>query len=392
MKLAARTQSIAPSATLAMTARAKAMRAEGVDVLALSAGEPDFDTPENIKKACHAALDRGETRYAPVPGTPDLRKAVANDVAKMYGRDVDWQQVIVGCGAKHVLFNACACLLDPGEEAVFSSPYWVSYPDMVRFAGAEPRIIVTDQSSGFLPSAEQMDQAINERTQIVILNSPSNPTGAMYDRASLEAIADVLRKHPKVVIITDDIYQHLVYDQTFYSLADVAPDLADRTLIVTGVSKTYAMTGWRIGFGTGPVELIKAMSRLQGASTSGATTMAQAAAVEALTGDQSAVKRMTDTFKQRRDRIVEGLRTIPDIEVFSPGGAFYVFPNVSAYYGDRIEGSSALCEHLLESVHVASVPGAAFGADDFIRLSFACSDKDIDEGLRRIRSGLEALR
>ncbi|MEE8409978.1 MAG: pyridoxal phosphate-dependent aminotransferase [Myxococcota bacterium] len=375
-----------------MTARAKAMRADGVDVLALSAGEPDFDTPENVKNAGHAALDRGETRYSPVAGTLDLRQAVADDVTKSYGRDIDWQQVIVGCGAKHVLFNACACLLDPGEEAIFSAPYWVSYPDMVRFAGAEPRVIETELDTGFLPTAEQLKAAINERTQLVILNSPSNPTGATYDQKGLEAIADVLRDHPNVFIISDDIYQSLVYDEPFCGLGQVAPDLANRTLIVTGVSKTYAMTGWRIGFGTGPIDLIKAMSRLQGASTSGANTMAQAAAVEALTGDQSAVRRMTAIFKERRDRIVIGLRDIPDVDVFAPRGAFYVFPRVAAYYGDRIQGSSALCEHLLESVHVAAVPGVAFGADDYVRLSFACSEKEIDEGLRRIRSGLEALR
>lgn len=392
MKLAQRTSAVAPSATLAMTARAKAMRAGGVDVLALSAGEPDFDTPENVRKAGHEALDRGETRYAPVAGTPALRQAVADDVSRLYGRPVGPPQVIVGCGAKHVLFNACACLLDPGDEAVFAAPYWVSYPDMVRFAGGVPVVVETDVAAGFLPTAEQIDAAVTSKTRMLILNSPSNPTGATYGRQRLEEIAEVVRAHPDIFVITDDIYQHLVFDQPFVSFAQVAPDLAERTLIVTGVSKTYAMTGWRIGFGTGPEDLIKAMTRVQGASTSGATTMAQSAAVEALTGPQDAVQRMVAAFGSRRDRIVGALRAIPGVEVFSPGGSFYVFPRVSAYYNETTTGSAALCEYLLETQQIATVPGASFGADEYIRISFACSEREIDEGIRRLRSGLEALR
>jgi aspartate aminotransferase len=392
MKLAQRTTAVAPSATLAMTARAKAMRADGIDVLALSAGEPDFDTPENVARAAHEAIDRGDTRYAPVAGTIPLRKALAEHYGTLYGRDLAPENTIAGAGGKQILFNACVCLLDPGDEAVFPAPYWVSYPDMVRFAGAEPVVVKTGAEQGFLPTVDQLAAAFTAKTRLLLLNSPSNPTGATYSREQLEGIAELLRQHPDVFVITDDIYYTMVYDGEFVSIAHVAPDLADRMLIATGVSKAYAMTGWRVGVGIGPVELIKAMTRIQGASTSGANTVALAAALEAITGPQDAVTRMTAAFEARRDRMVDALREIPDLTVPTPGGAFYVFPRVDAYYSGKIADSQAMCEHLLESVHLAAVPGGAFGSDAYIRLSFACSDEDIDEGVRRLRTGLEALR
>lgn len=392
MKLSQRVKTVAPSATLAMTARAQALRAAGNDILVMSAGEPDFDTPENIKRAAHEAIDRGDTKYTPVAGTAALRQAITVAAETLYKRPFKPNQVIVGAGGKQVLFNAIAALLDPGDEALFTSPYWVSYPDMIRFAGATPVSVYADEASGFLPQAEQLAGHINDRTRLIILNSPSNPTGAMYSRAQLVKIADLLRAHPNVFIITDDIYSGLVYDEAFVSIAQVAPDLAERTLIASGVSKTYAMTGWRIGYGIGPAELITAMSDLQGACTSGASSIAQAAALEAVRGPQTAVEAMVTTFRQRRDRIVAGLRQIPDLEVFAPRGAFYVFPRISKYLGAKVASSDALCEHLLDNAHIALVPGSAFGSDDHVRLSFACSDKDIDTCIARLTKGLASLR
>ena len=391
MKISQRIKSITPSATLAMTARAQGMKANGIDVLSMSAGEPDFDTPDNIKKAAHTAIDKGDTKYSPVAGTMALRQAVVAMTQKVYNRVIKPNNVIVGAGGKQVLFNAAAALLDPGDEALYPSPFWVSYPDMIGCAGGKGIAIPGDESKGFLPLAADIQHCITPRTRLLILNSPSNPTGATYNRPQLEEIATLLRKHPDIFIITDDIYSELVYDDAFVSIATVAPDLAERTLIATGVSKTYAMTGWRIGYGIGPAELIGAMNGLQGASTSGASSIAQAAAVEALAGDQSTVQHMRGVFKQRRDRVVAALRKIPKLEVFSPHGAFYVFPRVKAYLGGKVASTDALCEHLLENVHLAIVPGSAFGSDEHVRLSFACSDKDIDEGVRRLAAGLAQL-
>jgi aspartate aminotransferase len=392
MKLSQRTASVEPSATLAMTARAKGMKARGIDVLAMSAGEPDFDTPENIKAAARAAIAAGDTKYTAVPGTPALRQAAAAWAERLYGHRFAPAKVIVGTGGKQVLFNAICCLLDPGDEALFASPYWVSYPDMIRFAGGKPVPVAAGEREGFLPQADAIARAITPKTRLLILNSPSNPTGATYSEAELTAIAAVLREHPDVAIISDDIYSGLVYDGPFVGLAQVAPDLHDRTLIATGVSKTYAMTGWRIGIGIGPEALVNAMSDLQGACTSSPCSIAQAAAVEALTGDQTPVEAMRAVFKGRRDRIVAGLRAIPGLEVFAPKGAFYVFPRVTRVLGGKAKDTAALCEHLLEHAHLALVPGSAFGSGHHIRLSFACSDADIDEALARLKAGLASLR
>lgn len=391
-QLAARTRTIAPSATLAMTARAKAMKAQGINVLTMSAGEPDFDTPAKIKDAAVQSLARGETKYTPVEGTPALRKAIATRVNATYGTHATMENVIVGTGGKQVLFNACAALLDPHDEAVFGAPYWVSYVDMVRFCGATPVIVEADDRHGFLPKAADLEAVITPRTKLLILNSPSNPTGAVYRRNELADIAAMLRRHPHVFTITDDIYEALVYDGEFASLLQAAPDLADRVLIASGVSKSYAMTGWRIGYGVGPKFLIEAMSNIQGASTSGASCVAQAAALEAMAGDQAPVHAMVKVFHQRRDRIVAAIRHIPDVTLAAPAGAFYVFPRVDAYFNDKVPDSLALCEFLLEHAHLATVPGSAFGMEGYIRLSFACSDADIDEAVKRMAHGLKLLR
>lgn len=374
-----------------MAARAKAMRAEGINVLSFSAGEPDFDTPSNIKEAAKASLDRGETKYTPVAGTPALRDAVSKWVDARYPIETSSSQIIVGCGAKQVLFNAAAALLEPGDEAVIFTPYWVSYPDMFAFNGAKTITVETLPEEDFAPSGEKLAAAITPNTKLVLLNTPNNPCGASYPRAAVESVAEVLRSHPEVAIITDDIYSELVFDGEFVSLLHVAPELSDRTLIVQGVSKTYSMTGWRIGFGIGPIELISAMSRIQGASTSGACSIAQAAAVEALEGPQDEVRQMRDVFLQRRDRMVAGLRGIEGVKVPTPGGAFYAFPDVSSFYGGRVKNSFELAEYLLDNQHIATVPGGAFGTDACIRLSFACGDETIDEGLDRLRKGLESL-
>lgn len=392
MKLSQRIQSVAPSATLAVTARAKQLKAEGVDILAMAAGEPDFDTPANIKRAAVAAIEAGATKYTPVPGTPELRRAVADRTAETYGRAFTTDQVIVSAGGKQVLFNACAALLDAGDEAVFAAPYWVSYPDMVRFNGAEPVAVWGDHRAGGLPDAATLERAFTGNTRLLILNSPSNPTGAVYTRDDLEAIAEMLRRHPEVFIITDDVYEALVFDGAFVSIAHLAEDLSDRVLIASAVSKTYAMTGWRVGYGIGPKELIAAMSRLQGASTSGACSIAQAAATEALRGDQTAIGEMRAIFRQRRDRLLTGLREIPGVEVATPGGAFYAFVNIDHYLGGKVANTTDLCKHLLEATGLAAVPGVAFGSERHIRLSFACGEPEIDEGVRRLRTGLGELK
>lgn len=374
-----------------MATRAHTMRAEGHDVLSFSAGEPDFDTPEAIKDAAKAALDRGETKYAPVAGIPALREAVSTWVNGRYGIDSSPSQVLVSNGAKQVVFQAAAALLEAGDEALIVAPYWVSYPDMFSFCGAKTVVVPTTRERGFVVDPADLRAALTDRTRLVLLNSPNNPCGATYPREVLSEIATILREYPNAAILSDDIYSELVYDGEFTSIAHVAPDLLDRTLIIHGVSKTYSMTGWRLGYGVGPEELIKAMSRIQGASTSGACTFAQPGALQALIGPQDEALRMREVFMQRRDRMLAGLRSIEGLEVPTPGGAFYVFPDVSAFFSEKAKNSFELAEHLLDTELIATVPGGAFGIDDCIRLSFACGEDTIDEGVRRLRRGLESL-
>lgn len=391
MKISRKVQSVLPSATLAMTARAQALRAAGRDILSMSAGEPDFNTPAHVNAAANAAIAAGDTKYTPVAGTRALRQAVADWAGKLYGQTYTPAEVIIGTGGKQVLFNALCALLEDGEEALFASPYWVSYPDMIRFAGGTPVEMPAGPEKRFLPQAEDIAAHITRKTRVLILNSPSNPTGAAYTRAELLAIAEVLEAHPEITIISDDIYYGLVYDGDFVGLAEVAPQLRNRTLIATGVSKTFAMTGWRIGFGIGPKALIGPMTDLQGAATSGACSIAQAAACAALQGDQAPIAEMARIFRTRRDRMVAGLRKIEGLEVFTPAGAFYAFVGIGQLIPKRIANSTALCEHLLESVDLALVPGSAFGADAYVRLSFACSESQIDAALARLAKGIALL-
>ena len=391
LTLAVRTRSVAPSATLAMAARAGALKAAGRDILSMSAGEPDFDTPAAIRRAAQAAMERGESKYTPVAGTRALREAVVTACRRVYGLEVALDQVICGTGGKQVLFNALGALIDPGDEVLFAAPYWVSYPDMVRLFGGVPRPVAPSGGRA-LPSADDFARHSGPRSRVVILNSPSNPAGVTYSRAELEALAAWLRGAGRLAIISDDIYSGLVYDAPFVSLAHVAPDLLPRLAIASGVSKTYAMTGWRIGYGVGPAPLIAAMADLQGASTSSACSIAQAAAACALAGDQTEATAMAATFARRRDRMLAALAAaaaaLDGLEFVRPQGAFYVMVRVDAFFTAELPDSAAMSDFLLQTCGLAVVPGDAFGAAGYLRLSFACSDADIDEGVRRLALGL----
>ncbi len=396
MKLSSRARRLKPSATLAITAKAKQMRAEGIDVIGFGAGEPDFGTPEHVVDAAVGALRDGDTRYTPVGGTPELRAAIAGALRRDYGLEYGPGEITVSCGAKHTLYNLFMALLDEGDEVIVPAPYWVSYPEQVRLAGGAPVIVPTREEDGFRLAAGDLEAALSPRTRALVLNSPSNPTGSLYRREHLAALAEVLRG-TDVVVVSDDIYHRLVYgDGSFASILHVDPALRDRVVIVNGVSKTYAMTGWRIGYAAGPADLIRAMETLQSQSTSNPTSFAQRGALAALSGPQECVEAMRDAFAERRDLIVEGLNAVPGITCALPDGAFYAFPNVSNLYGKRagdreIRGSLDLAAYLLEEARVAVVPGEPFGSDAHLRLSYATAPQAIREGLARIRKAVEAL-
>ncbi|MDF1566181.1 MAG: pyridoxal phosphate-dependent aminotransferase [Deltaproteobacteria bacterium] len=397
MRLSERARAVKPSATLATAARARALKAEGKDVVLFGTGEPDFDTPAFIRQAAKDALDAGATHYPPLVGLPSLREAICTRLKLDQELDYAASEVIVGVGAKQVLYNACQALLDPGDEAVIITPYWVSYPDMVTLAGATSVYVETTPESGFQPTAEALEAALNERTRVLFVNSPSNPSGVILDRETLEAMAEVLRRYPEVTILTDDIYNRILYgDATFENILQVAPDLRDRVVIINGVSKTYAMTGWRVGWAVGPEEIIKAIGKIQGQSTSGATSFAQHGALAALTGDQGVVAEMVGHFARRRDLLCDGLAALPGVECAKPPGAFYAFPDLRALIGKKaggklIDGSITLCDLLIEEQHLACVPGAPFGAEGFLRMSFAASDEDIERGLKRLADFLQTV-
>jgi len=355
--------------------RAAQLRREGKDIVALSTGEPDFPTPGFVIDAAAAAAKRGETRYTATAGTPDLRAAVAQE----HGREMS--EVVISTGAKQVLANALFATVNPGDEIITPAPFWTSYADMVRIAGGIPVIVECGMSQGFKITPQQLDEAITPRTKWVMLNSPSNPSGAVYSAGEIQSLAKTLEQHPHVNIISDEIYAHLSFER-FTSFSAAAPDLIDRTLIVSGVSKAWAMTGWRIGWGVGPTSLIKAMTAVQGQSTSGASSISQAAALAALAGDRSILTERRDAYRVRRDRVVAQLNEIPGIECTTPDGAFYVFPSCG---GD----DGIMCKRLLDEAGVAVVPGRAFGLAGHFRLSFAYSDDDLSEGIQRIRSFLE---
>ncbi len=397
MQISERLSHVAPSATLALAQRAREMAAAGQDVVSLTAGEPDFDTPPHIVAALKASLDAGRTRYTAVAGTVELRTAIQQRYA---ARGVPYRldEIVASTGAKQAIYNGLMAAVDPGQEVVFAAPYWLSYIDMVRLAGGRPVIISTDESQGFRMTADQLAGALGPQTRAVLINSPSNPTGAVYSRDDLAALAEVLRNHPDVLIIADEIYEHLVYETPgFSSILDVAPDFRDRTLVVNGCSKSYAMTGLRLGWAAGPQPLIQAMTKLQGQCTSNPSAPVQDAAIAAITGDHGPVASMVAAFDTRRRRVVDELNAIEGLSCFEPQGAFYAFPNAAAYAGRRrpdgqaIESASDLCQHLLETEGVVLVPGAPFGAPQYFRLSFAADQATLDDGLARIRRGLGRL-
>jgi aspartate aminotransferase len=383
---------IKASPTMGISALARKLRAEGRDIIVLSQGEPDFDTPDNIKEAAIAAIRRGETKYTDPDGMPELKRAVCVKFKRENSLEYTPEQITITSGGKQVLFNALCATLNPGDEVVIPAPYWVSYPDIVLFAGGKPVAVQCPQSQGFKLSAEALDRAITPKTKWLILNSPSNPSGAAYSKADLRALADVLLKHPQVWILTDDMYEHLRFDGfEFFTIAQVEPKLYPRTLTMNGVSKAYAMTGWRIGYAGGSVELIKAMGKLQSQSTSNPNTIAQFAAVEALTGPQDFIAERALAFEKRRDLVVSMLNQAKGIQCPKPEGAFYVYPSCQGTLGKRTSNGKTLATDedfataLLDAEGVAVVHGTAFGLAPHFRISYATSNEELEESCRRIQ-------
>ncbi|MSP38816.1 MAG: pyridoxal phosphate-dependent aminotransferase [Deltaproteobacteria bacterium] len=395
-KLAERTALIKPSVTLAIAAKAGKLRAEGVDVVNFSAGEPDFDTPEHIKAAAVEALRKGMTKYTDVKGIEPLRAAISDKYQKEYGLSYRKEDVIVSCGAKHSLYNLLQAVVNPGDEVLIPAPYWVSYADMALLAGGAPKLIPTTEATGFRIKAEQLQAALTPKTRVFILNSPCNPTGATYSRDELLAIGAVLEKHD-CLIFADDIYEKIIYDGfEVHNLVALCPALRERTLIINGVSKTYAMTGWRIGYAIGPSDVIAAAAKIQSQSTSNPTSIAQAAALEAIRGPQDEVAMMVREFQKRRNVIVDKLNAIPGIRCLKPEGAFYVFPNIAGLLGKTANGKKLgspcdVADYLLDEAKVAGVPGEDFGSREHIRFSYATSLEDIEKGCARIRDAVAKL-
>jgi len=396
--LATRLSRIKPSPTIAATQKARDLKAAGRDVISLGAGEPDFDTPENIKQAAMRAIARGETKYTAVDGTPELKAAIREKFRRENGLDYALDQITVGNGGKQVLYNAFMATLDPGDEVIVPAPYWVSYPDMAVLAEGTPVFVNCPAETGFKLRPADLDRAITPRTKWLVLNSPSNPTGAGYTAADLEGLAEVLRRHPHVWVMTDDMYEHLAYDGfAFATIAQAAPDLHPRTLTVNGVSKAYAMTGWRIGYAGGPKELIKAMGGMQSQTTSNPSSVSQAAAVEALTGPQDFLKERAEAFRQRRDLVVSMLNQASGLSCARPEGAFYVYPSCAGAIGRTTPQGKAIAtdgdfvDYLLESEGVAAVQGAAFGMSPFFRISYATSTELLEDACQRIQRACAAL-
>ena len=388
MKLSARAASLQPSLTLAIAARAKQLQAEGHDICSLSAGEPDFDTPAFIRQAAAQALEQGVTRYGPAPGDPALRQAIAEKLARCNGMAISSDQVLVTNGGKQALYNLFQVLLDPGDEVLLPAPYWLTYPELARLAGAEVRLLTSSASDGFQLDLEALEALITPQSRLLVLNTPSNPTGLVLQREELEAVAALLRRHPQLAVVCDEIYEHLLADgQTHHSLAALAPDLADRLFVVNGFAKGWAMTGWRLGYLAGPAEVVKAAIALQSQSTSNVCSFAQRGALAALQAPLDCVQEMARSFSQRRSHLTAGLQQLSDVVVVPPQGAFYAFPDISAYGLD----SMTFCQQLLDQKGLAVVPGVAFGDDRCIRLSCAVSTATIDDGLSRLKSFLQSL-
>ncbi|WP_085901132.1 pyridoxal phosphate-dependent aminotransferase [Kiloniella majae] len=397
-QLADRLSRIKPSPTIAVTTKARELKAAGRDVIGLGAGEPDFDTPDNIKAAAITAINGGDTRYTAVDGTPELKAAICEKFKRDNGLDYKSEQITVGTGGKQILYNAFMATLNPGDEVIIPAPFWVSYPDMVLLADGEPVAVPCMQSNGFKLQAEDLEEAITDKTKWVLLNSPSNPTGAAYSYDEMKALTDVLKRHEHVMILTDDMYEKLVYDDfEFVTPAQVEPSLYDRTLTMNGVSKAYCMTGWRIGFAGGPVPLIKAMAKIQSQSTSNPCSVSQAAAVEALRGDQSFIPKHNEVFKARRDMVVDLLNDCPGINCSKPEGAFYVYPSCEGTIGKttpdgkQISSDGDFVTYLLEGFDVAAVQGEAFGLSPYFRISYATSTEALKEACERIKRACEAL-
>jgi aspartate aminotransferase len=396
MKLASRAEKLRPSATLAISAKAKALKAEGIDIVGFGAGEPDFDTPENIKEEAIRAIKEGFTKYTAVGGIDELKNAIIHRIKEDHGLRYEKSEIIVSCGAKHSLYNLSQALFEDGDEVVIPSPYWVSYPEQVILAGAMPVFIETREEDGFKIDPGELKKLINRKTKALILNYPSNPTGATYTEDDLREIVDVAMKYG-LLIISDEIYEKIMYDGlTHTPVAKLGEDVKKSTILVNGVSKSYSMTGWRIGFAAGDRRVIEAMSNLQGQSTSNPTSVSQKAAVEALGGSQDEVKRMVAEFERRKNFIVDRLNEIPGLRCFNPQGAFYVFPNVSKLFGKKhaemeIRNSVDFTQFLLEEAKVAVVPGVEFGADYYVRISYATSMEEIKKGVDRIEKAVEKL-
>jgi len=392
VQLSTRVQRIKPSPTLAVTARAAALRAAGKDIIGLGAGEPDFDTPDHIKQAAIQAIHDGFTKYTDVGGTPQLKQAVIAKFARENGLNYTPAQILVSVGGKQSFFNLAQALLNPGDEVIIPAPYWVSYPDMVMLADGIPVVISAGIDQNFKISPAQLEAAITPLTRLAVINSPSNPTGIAYTREELAALGDVLRRHPKVMIATDDMYEHILWtEQPFVNILNVCPDLYDRTIVLNGVSKAYSMTGWRIGYAGGPAPLIEAMKNIQSQSTSNPASISQVAAQAALEGDQSCITRMCKAFKERHDFVVKELNTIPGVRCVAGQGTFYSFPDVTGMIHrlDGLHSDVELAEHLINVAGVALVPGSAFGAPGYLRLSFATDMDTLREALRRLKNVLK---
>jgi len=384
---------IKPSPTIAVTTKAREMRAAGKDVIGLGAGEPDFDTPDNIKEAAIEAIKKGDTKYTAVDGTPDLKKAIVEKFKRENDLSFTTDQITVGTGGKQVLYNTFMATLNKGDEVIIPAPYWVSYPDMVLLAGGTPRIVKCDEKNGFKLSAKKLEKAISKKTKWLILNSPSNPTGAGYTKKEIEELGKVLLKNKKVFILSDDIYEHIRYgNYNFYTIAQISK-LKERTLTMNGVSKSYAMTGWRIGYAAGPKEIITAIRKIQSQSTSNPSSISQAAAVEALNGQQNFIKDRAEAFRERRDFVVESLNNIKGLNCLTPNGAFYVFPSCKGLLNKKtkLKTDTEFVQKLLEKSMVAVVQGSAFGLNGYFRISYATSMENLKKALSRIKEFCESL-
>ena len=384
---------IKPSPTIAVTTKARELRAAGKDVIGLGAGEPDFDTPDNIKDAAIQAIKNGDTKYTAVDGTPALKKAIQAKFKRENNLSYDLNQITVGTGGKQVLYNAFMATVNKGDEVIIPAPYWVSYPDIILLAGGKPKIVKCDEKDNFKLTAQNLKKAISKKTKWIILNSPSNPTGSSYSKSEIKEIAEVLKKNKKIYVLSDDIYEHITYDDFRFSTIAEIKELKDRTLTMNGVSKSYSMTGWRIGYAAGPVEIIKAISKIQSQSTSNPSSISQAAAVEALNGTQDFIKTRADSFKERRNFVVDSLNNIKGINCLKPEGAFYVFPSCKGLLNKKtkLKSDTEFVQKLLEKANVAVVQGSAFGLPGYFRISYATSMENLKKAMERIKNFCENL-